>query len=516
MTKNIGHTTNDDLYFYFTEFARNDTKNLFFNAIYGAVANGRLTHFLLTLSFIFSQYFDSWFVIRVLSISVIVINFGVVNEIVSKICGRKQIIIFLLLISFFRVEWDHYLSSAYPASHTVFFFFISLSFYFLLSCFEQVRPQQSTLILSVFLLNLGLSGYEAFYVFAPLYWMLAIYLLRNRTDYSEDKIYLWRKRSLGSIILIYTPFLIFTQGILYLLFKVFIGKNSYEGANIAKDFNFFSFLKVLVNYSFNSFPSVGNIFDFPTSWSFLTSAPFLLSISIFLLWCFYEIRNRQLIVFKFSIKTHCTVVFLILYLIISPNFLVALTSKYQQWVLNGSRLYVTSFFSTIGHSLLVFYIYSLVLNFIKNFNLKRSFIFLSGVTLLMVTFQNYRKNISILKEQEVSRYFERSLKAAKNFEELNFIGNWKCLKSDSNFHYKTLYIDHFSMQKYIARFYGNKELAEKGGQCHSDVYEFEFNYNVDQQKSMLEIKYLDDIYKLELNSRAHTVLIKNNVLIHSP
>lgn len=323
-------TTADDNYIMSTVYT-NGWKGVFDVSAAAGFLPSRLTGFasafINALSFLLQSH--EWlFICRLLPIlvNIVLFYFFLKNWFGKNVASTSSLFISSLLF----LGFDHNPTLAYPMMyHWAFsFYFISLIL-FKNHCFKQK-------LLWIGLLNIvSCQFFEAFYPLALA--NACVFFL-----YSKD-------RSFKNALYLFLPIII--SFLSYICFRLFHPRiNHYEGTMIS--IHIYDIFYTLFAYSLGGLIQKYNSILDALSFSHLN-----LFLILMIIFSVKKLRHTNNSSRYFGVPLVISLV-----LILSPNLLIALTPKYQEWARHGNSYYVTTYFSQFGWALL----FAVVSNAIQN------------------------------------------------------------------------------------------------------------------------------------------------------
>ena len=239
--------------------------------------------------------------------------------------------------------------SGYNPFHALpFWFNLGMTFMFM-SFFiynEQIKKgNYDTSYLSLLLFILGLLAYETmiFYVFVfPSIYMFNFFLVQKNKVSQQEFIFLVKK----SCIKPFTVLLIYLS--LYFIFLHYF-PSAYQGTSELSFTNFQEVWRTIYLFSTSGIFISSNFFKIISEFSY---QPFIMS--FILLFCFYQIlkiKSDEPFLKRYYNNSFLLYGILIFF-ILCPNFLLALTPRYRSWVLHN-HFYLGSYFSSFAFAIVI-------------------------------------------------------------------------------------------------------------------------------------------------------------------
>jgi hypothetical protein len=327
-----------------------------------ATQQGRIFFYFSTIVTGIPHLFNNFIYYKILGLGSLLINTILIGIVIYRVTKQKSLaLIYLLLFySLIQYSFDHNLLTSYPFvfSTAINLLLISLLF------FQQYLKDNKKLflILSLSFYLLCICMYETMILYGALFLLLSYINIRNIPEEKNKLMKIVKDTYWFAIVLVFY----ITS---YLIFRMFY-PGTYDGAKIDVA-NKMDFFKVLYQYSIAAFPTyifrnnevffIENLFNpngqsifaqFKIEWVIKS-----LIVGYILYYLLPTLKNKS-----YGLKKLIWFVTFSIILIVLPNILISLTSKYQYWVSIGSLSYLTAYFSFFG----VIFLICSILIFLNN------------------------------------------------------------------------------------------------------------------------------------------------------
>ncbi|MGQ9847985.1 MAG: hypothetical protein ACUVQP_10885, partial [Bacteroidales bacterium] len=324
-----GYVTNDDMNFALMPFDFTLFKEI-------AIKQGRVGFILWLPITLIPHIFNNFIIFKVVQIGTILFSVFISSYLLRSLTKIPIIgyLFFLLFISLWQNTWEHNPLSAYP------FIFSAQIILFTTSCLlllKSINEKKKNLLpLSAIIYFIVLFGMEL--------WVLYIVLISgiafiNCTDRERSPLHLikiLRWHLLAIIVYLCT----------YFVWRAY-HPSTYGGNIVNFSSTLSAFFKTLIVYSTGLFPGIQ--FVIHQQQLFWDISAIIKAVCILVL---FTMLRSKIAAINISIKSVGLIIITSIFLIITPNLLVAITSKYQDWVAHGSSSYVYSHYSYFGIILL--------------------------------------------------------------------------------------------------------------------------------------------------------------------
>jgi hypothetical protein len=346
----VGLTNCDDLYYYIKTLEG----GVFADARWYARGAGRF-YFLITKPLYHVAYLiDNFYFTKIIQYGCVLLSFTLFALVVKKIFKQTAfaLSVFLLLFVFLTVMPGNFMPIiAFPLYFTLSFSIFLLSILFLIKYYETKKYKH--LVISAILSAIALLFYENYLIF--LLFVIVFVFTKNISEQGAKSL---KNKIIYKEI---APFIFLCMAyvVVYYLYRLHIQTENgfYDGATIAKDFNFSNFFKIIWNPNKSAFPThiyhrrqayieynslltTGHQQNF---WYVLAHSQAVSVVNATiqcLLFCFLFCNIKPNISWK-KIGTGALIAFVLLFVV---NFLMAISEKYNavEYGLDG---YVTTYYS---------------------------------------------------------------------------------------------------------------------------------------------------------------------------
>lgn len=401
----IGILTYDDL----TNklFAINKENNLFKTAFSFAQGQGRFFFIYSGLLLFFPYLFDSVTYTRIIGFLPIILNITLFSLLIFQFFKSKKLSLIMaaLFFAFMQNSWEHNLLTAYPFVFTTSFNFTLIGLLLYKKYFYS--PKKFWKIISAFCFFLSLLTYETFLVYFIFYFFIAL------NEALKTKFHLIDRAKMLLTNIGYHLFSIFVYFSVYTLFQLRYPAGGYAGNMLGK-LEPVKYMQTAFQLGISSFPGYIYLNKLYTnyfiehSYSLFGDRRNILFIlgNIQLIWLIKALLLSLLIWlisnFKEKIINNKSYFFLILtsiLLVFIPQLIIALTDKYQFWVLGGSIIgFTTTYFSYFGSVFLLSLIVYKAKEIFRPNILKSLILFFIIITVsilsIIIDYTNYHINLS--------------------------------------------------------------------------------------------------------------------------
>ena len=291
---------------------------------------------------------------KFVSIGIIIVNiilFGYMIYIFYRSLHYAVLLVIIYLVGLQNM-WDHYLLTSYPFVFHAGICILMISLIFYKQYIDTNRS--SRLIISTVLFFLTLLLYEVFAMYFVLFIFVSFFYRSDPDHHAQEPF------SKAFLRIIPHASVLFIYAAIYSTFRHYYPSH-YEG-NVISHFSFISFVKVMYQYSVSSLPTyiyrhfTPMFNDYSVAFEGHRSGIIQIVKNARVEWIAKALISSYFVYHlihhistNFSKRTFWLTVLLSLTLIIAPIFLIALTTKYQLWVVSaGSLAHTVTFFSYFG------------------------------------------------------------------------------------------------------------------------------------------------------------------------